>query len=370
MYKSILYTALFLGLAVLTGSWGSSGHRIISTNASLSFNQQMHEFHEWTEFLADHASDADWRKDEDPDEAPKHYIDMDSYYSFILLHRIPQTFDSVISMYGSAFVYDNGILPWATESTFNSLQSAFESGNFDQAKILAADLGHYVGDGHMPMHITKNYDGQYTGNNGIHSRYESSMVNAFDDQIIYSGDSISHIENVNGYIFNYLYHNYQYIDSILLADNYAKDLTGSTSSSAYKNALWDKTGNFTIQLMKEASHALTELIYTAWVNAGSPAVGPSAIKENNKAYPALITSVTEDYSSNNTVIRYSVSKPTQLKMSITDIYGKPLYQVDNTFAVPGNHVKQWSSGEMSSGVYVLILQTPTSKDTKKFVYTR
>jgi hypothetical protein len=330
----------------------------------------MHEFHEWTDFLADHASDADRRKDEDPDEAPKHYIDLDNYYSFILLHRIPQTFDSVISMYGSSFVYDNGILPWATESTFNSLQAAFESGNFDQAKILAADLGHYVGDGHMPMHITKNYDGQYTGNNGIHSRYESSMVNAFIDEIIYSGDSISHITDVNGYIFNYLYHNYQYIDSILLADDYAKDLTGSTSSSAYKNALWDKTGNFTIQLMKEASHALTELIYTAWVNAGSPAVGPSAIRENERAFPAFITSVSEDYASKNTVIRYSVTKPTQLNISISDIKGNPVGMVNSTYALPGNHIIQYDSKEMPSGVYVLILQTQNSRDTRKFVYTR
>lgn len=367
MLKSILYISLILALAILTGSWGASGHRKISTNVALSYNEAMHEFHTWTEFLSDHASDADYRKDDDPDEAPRHYIDIDSYYSFLLLHRIPQTLDSAITLYGNSFVYDNGILPWATESTFNALKQAFIARDFEYAKVLAADLGHYVGDGHMPLHITRNYDGQYTGNNGIHSRYESSMVNAFIDEIIYSGDSISHIENVNAYIFEYLYSNYQYIDSILMADDYAKDLAGSTSSMAYKTALWDKTGHFTIKLMHDASHALCELIYTAWVDAGSPAVGPSSKEELTVQD---ITSVFDDPSSDQIIIRFTAQKPEVVSFSITDMLSGKELSIGKKYVVPGAQMYNFDSSELPSGVYVLMIRSSNGQSSRKFFHAR
>ena len=59
---------------------------------------------------------------------------------------------------------------------------------------------------------------------------------------------------------------------MLIADTYAKNLTGSTSSSAYTAALWSKT-QFTTMLFHNSSHSLAELIYNAWIEAGSPAFG-------------------------------------------------------------------------------------------------
>jgi hypothetical protein len=45
----------------------------------------------WSDSLAAHGSDADYRKSSDPDEAPKHYIDIDNYPEFIsngISHKI------------------------------------------------------------------------------------------------------------------------------------------------------------------------------------------------------------------------------------------------------------------------------------------
>jgi hypothetical protein len=41
---------------------------------------------------------------------------------------------------------------------------------------VAADIGHYVADMHQPLHLTRNYNGQLTGNYGIHARYEGQMI--------------------------------------------------------------------------------------------------------------------------------------------------------------------------------------------------
>ena len=77
------------------------------------------------------------------------------------------------------FVIDQGVLPWATQITYDSLVNCFTRFDWAKAVLFASDLGHYVGDAHNPLHITRNYNGQYSGNYGVHSRYESGMINAF-----------------------------------------------------------------------------------------------------------------------------------------------------------------------------------------------
>lgn len=238
---SFLIIPSLIIIAFISISWGAVGHNKISHDASLSFIQEMSQFNTWTSLLASHASDADARKDTDPTEGVKHYIDIDNYPIFVSTGRIPQTIDSMNAMYGSSTVTNNGTLPWTTKTTVDSLRNCFARLDWAKALFFAEDLGHYVGDGHMPLHITANYDGAQTGNSGIHSRYESTMIGSYVSQINYTGDTVVEVQDVNQYIFDYLYASYKYKDSVLLADTYAKTISSNTSSSLYKDALWQKT---------------------------------------------------------------------------------------------------------------------------------
>ncbi len=58
-----------VAIGLILCSWGQTGHYIISSKSSLSFNLEMEQFQTWASYLAEHASDADKRKDEDPNEA-------------------------------------------------------------------------------------------------------------------------------------------------------------------------------------------------------------------------------------------------------------------------------------------------------------
>ena len=368
MIKRILSGLIIITVAILLVSWGSAGHYKISNNVSLSFFQQMAQFSAWPQYLADHASDADDRKATDPTESPKHYIDIDNYASFNTTGHIPQTWDSIVAQNGAIWVTNQGTLPWATLATYDSLRHAFQHFDWTKAMFFAADLGHYVGDGHMPLHITKNYDGQNSGNDGIHSRYESTMIYGYNSQITYTGDTVKIIPNVNKYIFNYIYKNYQYIDTILAADNYAYSQSPNYNSTTYKAALWSKTSSLTIKLFKNASHALAELIYNAWVEAGSPPVGSTGISESYTVPANGLSSIYPNPAVNSANIQYSVTDAGKsVKIYIADYYGRChsiLLEGSNDI---GNYELNWNTDGLAPGVYFCIMESGDSRTVKRIV---
>jgi len=165
--KNIIIPAL-IDVTIILSGWGYNGHIIIGWNMTFNLPTEMDEFKDWNTYLNQHSSDADYRKGSDPAEGPKHYIDIDNYSDFIESGSISQDLDSLIEKYGASFVDDNGYLPWATITSYDSLVSKLKKRDWELAKFYAADLSHYVADGFMPLHITRNYNGQFTGNNGIH----------------------------------------------------------------------------------------------------------------------------------------------------------------------------------------------------------
>jgi len=367
--KKIAYTLLLLSFVIMLASWGSVGHQKISGCAQLSFGTQMSQFNQWTSKLVAHASDADDRKSTDPDEAPKHFIDIDSYYEFNTTGKIAQTLDSVITLHGLYFVYNNGILPYATKTTFDTLKACFQRNDWAKAVLTAADLGHYVGDGHMPLHITKNYDGQETGNDGIHSRYETSMIDYYVSQIIYSGDTLAVIPNVTQYIFDYLYVNYTYIDSVLAADTYAKGIASNVNTMQYKQALWLKSGGFTTTLFRNASHALAELIYTAWVQAGSPSILNTINSYNPSTKEFQIENFPNPFS-NSTHIKLNLQSGSELDFCVKDINGNIITVLENGYKTSGTYLYEWTPSNLPSGNYFLELRKGKIIQEKRLVFVK
>jgi hypothetical protein len=356
---------VLLSLSLFLLSWGYIGHRKIGEGTALFLPEEMSQFSNWPALLAAHGSDADYRRDDDPDEAPRHYIDIDNYPEFIAAGRIPSTMDSIYMYHHPDFIRENGTLPWATEAAYDSLAACFQRGDWDKAVLVAADLGHYVGDGHMPLHLTRNYNGQFSGNNGIHSRYESTMIGDYSDRIIFQGGTAGLVEDVNGYIFDYIYRNYPYIDSILAADDYASHLAGNTWSAQYAAALWEKTGSFTIQLMRGASLALTELIYTAWTEAGRPSMyatgSPDLYFFTDPAGSAAGGVYLEQNYPNpfreSTRIRFHLEESTRVSLCVLDVSGKLVERLLDGRMPAGETSLVWQPANLPPGNYYLVLST-------------
>ncbi len=348
--KTKLLVPFTLVIAFFFLGWGYVGHHIINYNTILSALPEMEFFNTWADSLAAHASDADYRKSWDPDEAPKHYIDIDNYPEFIENGTIPQDFDSLVALHGISFVMEQGILPWAIINTADSLESLFEINDMHQAMLIAADLGHYIADSHMPLHITRNYNGQYTGQYGVHSRYESDLIGTFQNQIIYDGDSLQYIDNVPDFVFNMLYDNYQYVDSVLYADSLAEAYAGNHNSTTYYNKFWEVAKNFTIGLFKKASYRIACVIYTEWINAGG---SPSGINETGTSslsdfqlfqnYPNPFNPVT--------IINYRIPTGNHVSLKVYNALGKEITVLVNDFKAAGLYSVQFTANNLPSGIY-------------------
>ncbi|MFA5045410.1 MAG: T9SS type A sorting domain-containing protein [Paludibacter sp.] len=354
MFKKIYPVVTLLVLSLTFVSWGWLGHQTISGKCPESFPASMAGFSVWGDSLALHGSDADNRKGSDSNESPKHYIDIDSYAEFNSTGRIASTYDSIVKIHGSGFVINNGTLPWATLNMYDTLVVDFRKLKWHKAMLDASDLGHYVGDGHMPLHLTENYDGRMTGQSGIHSRYESTMVSNYISQLSnYSGDSIHFINNVNKYIFDYIYTNYHYVDSVLAADTYAMNQSGNNTSAQYYAALWSKT-HFTTTLFHNASHSLAELIYSAWIEAGRPPFYAKTVSNSIINTPVDNISV--------------YPNPTQ---GIVNLKGNSVFKTD-VFDMTGKLLEiytdnQFDLSNLSNGIYILSIYSKEGKLTKEKV---
>jgi len=379
MIKKAFLPVCMIVISFVLISWGGTGHKIISSFAFLSFKGEMSQFSDWKTFLVDHSSDADYRRNDDPNEGPKHYIDIDNYPEFLSTGKIAQDPYVIVAQHGTNFVVDNGILPWASIASYDSLESCFKRRDWIKAKVFAADLGHYVADGHMPLHITNNYDGKLTGNSGIHSFYESGMLNTYGSQITFSGDSASLIANTDSFIFNYIYSNYSYVDSVLQADTYARTI-GATGTAAYNQALWSKTGAFTTKLMKNASYSFASLFYTAWYNAGRPLISGGFFEDidtTSNVNTAILSpekiklnSIYPNPAQSWAMILYSLEETQHIKLEIVDSLGKTLECLVDRNELIGNYAYEWSELPYEAGIYYVCLKTKDQIQTQKIIVSR
>lgn len=363
LMKKRLRLLLLIPVALLLASWGSTAHRIVNERAVESFPPSMQFMTFWSDLLTEHAMDADYRKDEDPSEAPRHYINLDDYPGFLSTGTIPHGWNDVVAAFGLSFVLDKGIVPWATGSAYDTLVACFKRHDFSKAMLTAADLGHYIADAHNPMHLTRNYDGQYTGQEGLHYRYETGMINRYDDQIAFEAGQVELVTDLNEYIFGYVDTNYLYLDSILLADQEATQLAGSTSGSLYYQYLWERTGGFTTQLLKNASNILATLIYNAWLEAGSPVFWPDGIGEEAvtglTVYP--VPAAGELHAS------FRLPRAGTLTAEVLNMAGATVYSETEYYTTVGSYSRTLQLPALAPGVYMLTMELDGRRSVVRFL---
>lgn len=175
MKKITLAVAALLLCSAMSYGWGFFGHKVVHQLAIYGLPKQMQGFfYKNQDYLVQKSIQADERRNHDPHEAPRHFIDVD-IYGEDAVNTMPEGWEEAAARYTADTLIKYGIVPWHVVVIKERLTHAFKSQNADSILYYAADLGHYIGDAHVPLHTTVNYDGQLTNQKGLHSLWESKV---------------------------------------------------------------------------------------------------------------------------------------------------------------------------------------------------
>jgi hypothetical protein len=287
MKRTFLSAKLTLGCCIavlLLNSWGFFAHMEINRLAVFTLPQGISRFYKSNlKYLSDHAVDPDKRRYADTSEAPKHYLDVELYESCI--DSIPRKWEDAVGRYGLNKLHQNGILPWQIQKSYYKLVSAFKERDSAKILIYSAYLGHYIADAHVPLHTTKNHNGQLTNQIGIHAFWESRLPELFSKNYNYLVGKAQYIENPLTEAWNIVTQTHSLVDSVLKceADLYEtfpayrkysyserKDQVLKQYSKAYSKAYHDKMNNMVERQMRSAIHKTGSFWYSAWIDAGQP----------------------------------------------------------------------------------------------------
>lgn len=277
--------------------WGFFGHKRINRIATFTLPPQMFGFYkEHLEYITDHAVDPDKRRYAVDGEAQRHYIDIDHYVKpgEDPFEVVPKRWKDAVDKFTEDTLQAYGIVPWHIKVMKLRLQKAFEDKNIDLILKYSADIGHYIGDAHVPLHTTENYNGQLTGQKGIHGLWESRLVELNSEDYDYFVGKSQYIDDIEEFIWDAVKESHVAVDSVLRIE---KELTKEFDPDAKYS--FEKRGNITVSVysyefsqeyhkrmngmverrLRKAILAVGSIWYTAWVDAGQPDLTELQYKE-------------------------------------------------------------------------------------------
>lgn len=282
-------------------NWGFYGHKRLNELAIYTLPEQMFGFYKANmDFLIEHSVDPDKRRYGVKGEAECHYIDMDRYCFDTIgcdpFANVPKYWNDAVKMYSEDTLRAHGIVPWHVNLMVYKLTKAFEDGNLTRILHLSAELGHYVGDAHVPLHTTSNYNGQKTNQRGIHGFWESRIPELYDNQYDFFVGKAAYVKSPLDLIWTKVRGSYAAVDSVLLFEKqlnasfpsdkkYSYEVRGATQvkvhSEEYTNTYQEMLNGQVERRMQSAVITIGSFWMTAWVNAGQPDLSKFLDVKNN-----------------------------------------------------------------------------------------
>ena len=179
----------------------------------------------------------------------------------------------------------HGVLPWHVYRMKCALTEAFRQKDVYQILRLSADLGHYIADANVPLHTSENYDGQLTGQEGIHGLWETRLPELFINSYNFFVGRAEYVSDPQGRIWQAIATAHQAVSNLLkvekelsqdfsAAKKYSFEQRGSTLqkvySRAYARAYHTLLGGQVEQQMRTSVKMLGDFWLTCWVDAGQP----------------------------------------------------------------------------------------------------
>ena len=217
-------------------------------------------------------------------------ISTDSLIHFFKKERLPFYLktekDRIKTVFAKDKLTQHGILPYHLQTVQRQLTDAFLSKNKPRILKIAAELGHYLADAHIPLHTISNYDGQMTNQNGVHAFWESRLPELFaDNQYDFFVGKAAYIEKPRAYFWEVIYQANKLAANTLRIEKevatqfevdkkYCAETVNGVEIQKqcfdYARAYHDRLGGMVEEQMRRSILALGSAWYSAWVDAGKP----------------------------------------------------------------------------------------------------
>ncbi|MBL7827851.1 MAG: hypothetical protein JNJ57_14575 [Saprospiraceae bacterium] len=181
---------------------------------------------------------------------------------------------------------EHGVLPWNLQRFQRNLTEAFRKRDGRRILRLSAEIGHYIGDAHVPLHTCSNYNGQKTNQHGIHGFWESRIPELFADETYdYLVGKPEYVERTDDWFWNHIFDSHTMVDSVLdierqlrktfptdrqMCPDMRQGILGIHPCREFAAAYQDALDGMVERRMRAAIHAVGSAWYTAWVDAGQP----------------------------------------------------------------------------------------------------
>jgi hypothetical protein len=179
-----------------------------------------------------------------------------------------------------------GILPYYLYEHYRKLVKAFSDKDAKRILKLSTHFGHYIGDAHVPLHSTKNYNGQLTNQVGVHAFWENSVPELLcEEEYDFLVGKAEYIKDVRKFFWDIILKSHSLKNEVLRADS----IINTKISEEKKFVFKERDGvvvkmqseqlirGFNMEMndmveirMKDAVKALGDIWYTAWIDAGQP----------------------------------------------------------------------------------------------------
>lgn len=203
-----------------------------------------------------------------------------------------------------------GILPYHLVAFQQRLTNAFREENWSSVIRLSAEMGHYLADAHVPLHTTVNYNGQLSDQDGIHAFWESRIPELFAaDKYNLFVPKARYIEDKQTWFWSIVLESHSLVHEVLRKElevrgNIQKDqqfcfeerggITVRLACKKYAEAYQNAMAGMVEKQMRAAIENIGSSWYTAWIDAGKPAIGTSEIaiewkvNENDRPLDSMV----------------------------------------------------------------------------------
>jgi hypothetical protein len=264
--------------------WGFYGHKLINRQAIFTLPPDMIPFYKkHMEYIVENAVNPDRRRYAVDGEAPRHFIDLENYPDSP--EDLPRRWEDAVARYSEDTLMAHGIAPWNVYRVTKQLTRAFENKDVKAILRFSTDLGHYIGDLNVPLHTTKNYNGQFTNQYGIHGFWESRLPELFAEGYNFFVGKAEYVPDLNAYIWEALIETNQALDSVLrfeaeLTERFGEkrkwsfedrgQVTMRVYSRNFSDAYHKMLAGQVEHRMRKSIKMVGDFWFTAWVDAGQP----------------------------------------------------------------------------------------------------